>query len=138
MERWRRNPLSTPVKRKETVQVAEMNSATLVPMNKDQLNPEDEKLGRLLRESRTAPPLPPRFQDNVWRRIEGAKSPRALKSPAWLEVLAVWVLRPRLALAGVTALILAGAFLGARDGTQLARRDAQAHYLAAVAPNSLR
>ena len=107
-------------------------------MNKVQLNPEDEKLGRLLLESRTAPPLPPRFQDNVWRRIEAAEAPRALKSPAWLDVLAVWVLRPRLALAGVTALILAGVFLGVRDGAQLARRDAQAHYLAAVAPHPLR
>jgi len=115
-----------------------MNPATLIPMNQDRLNPEDEKLGRLLRESRAAPPLPPRFQDDVWRRIEAAEAPRALKSPAWLDALAGWVLRPRLALAGVAALILAGAFLGARDGAELARRDSQAHYLAAVAPNTLR
>jgi hypothetical protein len=34
--------------------------------------------------------------------------------------------------------VLAGGLLGVRDGVQHARQDAQAHYLAAVAPNSLR
>jgi hypothetical protein len=34
--------------------------------------------------------------------------------------------------------MLAGVLLGSHDGVQTARHDAQARYLAAVAPNSLR
>jgi hypothetical protein len=47
-------------------------------------------------------------------------------------------LRPRLALAAAAALMVAGALLGVREGSQLAKQDAQARYLAVVAPNSLR
>jgi hypothetical protein len=38
----------------------------------------------------------------------------------------------------VAALVLAGVLLGTYYGTQVARQDAQARYLAAVAPNLLR
>jgi hypothetical protein len=107
-------------------------------MNKENLNPDDAKLGALLRESRLAPPLPPRFEQNVWRRLEAAGTDRAVTSLTWLDALVVWALRPRLAFAAVAALVLTGAFLGMREGTQAARQDAQAQYLAAVAPNSLR
>jgi Mg2+/citrate symporter len=48
------------------------------------------------------------------------------------------VLRPRFALATATVMIVAGALLGVRNGSQMAHQDAQARYLAAVAPNSLR
>jgi hypothetical protein len=48
------------------------------------------------------------------------------------------VLRPRFAYATVTALVLAGALLGAHQGVQLAKQDAQARYVAMVAPNALR
>jgi hypothetical protein len=107
-------------------------------MKKENLNPEDAKLGSLLRESRAAPSLPPRFQDNVWRRIADTETASATDSPTWLDALTAFVLRPRLAFAAVAVLVLAGALIGVRDGSQLARRDAQARYLAAVAPNSLR
>jgi hypothetical protein len=96
----------------------------------------DARLGSLLHASRPSPALPPRFQDGVWRRIEEAEAPA--KSESWLDALAVLVLRPRFALATVSALVLAGVLLGAYDGTQVARQDAQARYLAAVAPNPLR
>jgi hypothetical protein len=110
----------------------------LILMNTENSNPADAKLSSLLRESRVAPSLPPRFQENVWRRVEGAEAPKPSGSLSGLEALAVWLLRPRLALAGVAALILLGAFLGLREGAQTARQDARAQYLAAVAPNSLR
>ena len=48
------------------------------------------------------------------------------------------MLRPRFAYATVTALVLAGALLGAHQGAQLAKQDAQARYVAMVAPNALR
>ena len=106
---------------------------------KENLNPTDTKLGALLRASRVAPALPPRFQENVWRRIEEAEAPvPSAHGLSWLDALAALVLRPRFALATVTILIVAGALLGMRDGSQIARRDAQTQYLAAVAPAALR
>ncbi|MGD0744670.1 MAG: hypothetical protein ABSA45_05905 [Verrucomicrobiota bacterium] len=116
-------------------------------MKKENLNPDpssaggfaeggDARLGELLRASLPSPALPPRFQDGVWRRIEEAEAPA--KSESWLDALAVLVLRPRFAFATVAAVALAGVLLGAYDGTQVARQDAQARYLAAVAPNPLR
>jgi hypothetical protein len=118
----------------------------LKPMNKENINPDpgfagasDARLGVLLRASRVAPAMPPRFQEGVWRRVEEAAVP--VKVPggiAWLDALATLVLRPRLAMATATVLIVAGALLGVREGNQLAKQDAQARYLAVVAPNSLR
>jgi hypothetical protein len=107
-------------------------------MKKENFNPDDAKLSSLLRESRVAPALPPRFQENVWRRIADVEAGKSAESPAWLGNLIAWVLRPRLALAALIALVLVGALFGMREGNQLARHDAQARYLAAVAPNSLR
>ena len=108
-------------------------------MNKENINPADAKLSTLLRASRVAPTLPPRFQEGVWRRIEEAAAPaKSNGGIAWLDALAALVLRPRLALATAIVLMVAGALLGVHDGSQMAHQDAKAHYLAAVAPNSLR
>jgi hypothetical protein len=108
-------------------------------MNKENINPSDAKLGALLRESRVSPALPPRFQEGVWRRIEEAVAPaKSTAGIAWLDALVTLMLRPRLALATATVLIIAGALLGVRDGNQMAHQDAQTRYLAAVAPHSLR
>ena len=107
-------------------------------MKKENFNPDDSKLSSLLRESRIVPSLPPRFQENVWRRIADVEADKSADSPVWLVSLIAWVLRPRLALAAITALVLVGALFGMREGNQLARHDSQARYLAAVAPNSLR
>jgi hypothetical protein len=121
------------------------NPAALEPMNKENINPDpgfaeasDAKLGALLRKSRVSPALPPRFQEGVWRRIEEADAPvESTGGFAWLDALVTLVLRPRFALATAAVLMIAGALLGVRDGSQMARQDAQARYLAAVAPNSL-
>ena len=115
-------------------------------MNKENFNSgpssaaaSDDRLDALLRTSRPAPSLPPRFQDAVWRRIEEAEAPaKSAGSVNRLDALAALVLRPRFAYATVAALVLAGVLLGTYNGTQVARQDAQARYLAAVAPNSLR
>ena len=108
-------------------------------MNKENINPADAKLGALLRESRIVPALPPRFKEGVWRRIEDAVAPsKSSGGIAWLDAFAVLILRPRLAFATVATLMLAGVLLGTYQGTQIVRQDAQAHYLAIVAPNSLR
>jgi hypothetical protein len=100
------------------------------------MNSDDPKLSALLRASRVSPSLPPRFQENVWRRIEDAQAPAS--SVSWLDALAALVMRPRYAYATVAVLVLAGILLGARDGSQIAKQAAQARYVASVAPNSLR
>ena len=106
---------------------------------KENMNPEDVKLIALLNESRISPALPPRFQENVWRRIEKVGAPVSSPSAlSWLDALAALVLRPRFAYATVVALMMAGSLLGVRQGAQLARHDAQARYVAMVAPNALR
>jgi hypothetical protein len=68
----------------------------------------------------------------------GSRSPGQIQRRHYLAALAALVLRPRLALATAAVLIVAGALLGVRDGNQMAHQDAQARYLAVVAPNSLR
>src|SRR5882672_104998 len=104
-------------------------------MNKENFNPDDAKLRALLNTARVSPPLPPRFQENVWRRIEDAEAPA--KSETWLDTLVALILRPRFAFATAAVLLFAGIFLGAHEGSQVARHDAQARYVASVAPNSL-
>ena len=105
-------------------------------MKKENFNSADAKLGALLRESRSFPALPPRFQQNVWRRIEDAEAP--VMPASWLDALANLILRPRFAVAAVAALMLIGVFAGMQEGRQMARHEAQLNYLAAVAPHSLR
>jgi len=108
-------------------------------MNKQNLDPDEAKFGALLRESRVSPPLPPRFQKNVWRRIEtSVENDVPVADGNWMDVLAGWVLRPRLAFAVAAVFVLAGVGLGWTKGMQLAQHEAHERYLAAVAPNSLR
>jgi hypothetical protein len=108
-------------------------------MKDPSFNTEPDWLGTLLRESRATPALPPRFQENVWRRIEYAVTHATpLEGVNWFDALAAWILRPRLACVAVAVLVLTGVGLGWSKGKQLARQDAQARYLAAVAPNPLR
>ena len=103
---------------------------------KENMNPDDTKFREVLRAARPSPSLPPRFQENVWRRIEEAEAPA--KSGSRLDAFAALVLRPRFAYATVATLMVAGVLLGTYQGTQTARQGEQARYLAAVAPNSLR
>ena len=103
---------------------------------KENMNSNDAKLSELLRESRVSPALPPRFQQNVWRRMEDAEAP--VKSESWLDGLAALILRPRFAFATAAVLLFAGVLLGTQKGSETVRHDAQARYLASVAPDSLR
>jgi hypothetical protein len=108
-------------------------------MKEQDFKSAEDKLGALLRESRATPSLPPRFQENVWRRIESTDARNVpVGNGNWLDVVAVWMVRPRLAFALAAVLVLTGLGLGWNKGEQLARYDAQARYLTAVAPHSLR
>lgn len=102
--------------------------------------PDDERLHALLRESRPAPPFPPRFQDSVWRRIENAETPAAqtASSFAWLERWVERLLMPRFALASLAFVLVAGGLMGVVSGGGAVKQQAQERYLSAVAPNALR
>jgi len=105
-------------------------------MKENQMPPDDPPLSELLRQSRVSPALPPRFQENVWRRLEAAEAPA--RRASWLESLAALILRPRFAAAGVAALLLTGVLAGTMEGQKTVRHEAQMNYLAAVAPHSAR
>ena len=103
------------------------------------LEPDDERLLSLLRNARPAPPLPPRFQEGVWRRIEGGEAPAA-ETPAtftWLEQWVKRLLLPRLALASLALLLTAGGLTGVITSGGVAKQQAQERYLSAVAPSTL-
>lgn len=100
--------------------------------------PDDEKLRTLLRGARPAPALPPRFQENVWRRIKNAEAHKVPAAAPWLDALAGWLMRPRLAFAVAAVLLVAGFGFGWNHGHENERQEAQNRYLAAVAPDILR
>jgi len=107
-------------------------------MNQKKFKQDEQKLGELLREARVAPLLPPRFQQNVWRRIENeGYRPSTSLGASWLDAFAVWLLRPRLAFAVAALLVLTGVGMGWSNGQQRYQDDAQSRYLAAVAPSVL-
>ena len=105
-------------------------------MKENENHSEGAPISALLRESRVSPALPPRFQQNVWRRIENSEAPA--KTETWLDALAARILRPRFAFAAATVLLVAGVCAGTLDGRQLARHDAEMNYLASVAPHAAR
>ncbi len=108
-------------------------------MNEEKLHPDDSKLSALLRESRAQSPLPPRFQEGVWRRIEEAEAPvEPAHTGSWVDAMVAWALRPRFAIAAAIVLIVAGSLVGVNEGRQMARREAEIRYVSSVAPNSLR
>jgi hypothetical protein len=82
-------------------------------MKPENSTPSDQALRQVLHEWKVASPLPPRFQEQVWRRIERADS--QVQVPAWLLLwrrLAAALARPTPALSYVTVLLLAGLLAG--------------------------
>jgi hypothetical protein len=82
-------------------------------MKADNPKQSDEALRRVLREWKVEAQLPPRFQEQVWRRVERNESPQA--TPKWLGLwqrLSTALARPSLAVSYVTVLLLAGLLAG--------------------------
>lgn len=74
----------------------------------------DERLRALLRSWVVDAPLPPRFQEQVWRRIERAEL--RPESPIWaviLRLVEVVLPRPKVAFAYVSVLLALGITAGA-------------------------
>jgi hypothetical protein len=100
-------------------------------MSENMMQSGDEKLGKLLRATRPVAELPPGFQNDVWRRIEKGEQPKA----GIVELLAGWFLRPRLATAGLAAVVLLAAGAGAIHGMKSGEREARDRYVASVDPS---
>jgi hypothetical protein len=83
-----------------------------------------EPLRRTLREWRVTEPLPPRFQEGVWRKIQQAEAGAAPATAtagwtlfkAWL---AAAVPRPAVAVAYLSVLLVAGMAAGYRQARQV-------------------
>src|SRR5690242_13548546 len=99
-------------------------------MKEDKLQPGDVKLSDVIRSGRPGAELPPGFQAAVWRRIEREEVARA----GLVERLAAWFLTPRLATAGLVAVVLLGACAGALRGIRTGEREARERYVASVDP----
>jgi hypothetical protein len=106
---------------------------------KDPLESSDESLRSLLRSARPAPPLPPRFQEGVWRRLESpeAAASQTPSSSAWLERWVERLLLPRFAVPSLALLLVAGGLTGVVTSAGAAKQQAQERYLSAVAPAPL-
>ena len=101
---------------------------------------DDAPLDTLLHEWKVKPSLPPRFNEQVWRRIERAEIAPA-RSVSLATVFANWIgtmlPRPALATAYVAVLLVIGASAGwnqARQETARVTSDLSARYAQAVDP----
>jgi len=93
----------------------------------------DDALSALLHAARPVPDVPADFAHAVWRRIEQAEaSERA--GWGWLDRLVEWLIRPRMAIAGLALVVVISAAAGMMSGTAVARQAALNRYLAAVTP----
>lgn len=100
-------------------------------MSEDVKQSGDEKFARLLRAARPNAELPPGFQKSVWRRIEQGERPAA----GVMELLAGWLLTPRLATAALAVVILLAAGAGAVQGMRTGEQEARDRYVASVDPS---
>jgi hypothetical protein len=88
-------------------------------MKPERPNEDQEAVRRVLREWKVTSPLPPRFVESVWRRIEKAEpaAPSVSNPTLWVAVktwLALTLPRPAFAISYVSVLLVAGLFAGYR------------------------
>jgi ferric-dicitrate binding protein FerR (iron transport regulator) len=101
-------------------------------------DPGEERLNQALREWRVAAPLPPRFQEQVWRKIEQA-APAPAANP-WSQLLALFdqlLARRRLAYSYLTAALVLGLALGwwqASEQNSTVNTDLSRRYVQSVDP----
>lgn len=102
-------------------------------MNSREDNKADDALSALLHTARPVPEVPADFAHAVWRRIEQTEaSERA--GWGWLDRWVEWLIRPRMAMAGLALVVVISGAAGMMSGTAVARQTALHRYLAAVSP----
>jgi hypothetical protein len=109
-------------------------------MKTNNSNENDTSLRALLQEWKPEASLPPRFQEQVWRRIERAET-APVPSVSLATVFANWLTnllpRPALATAYVAVLLVIGASVGwsqARQETARVTGELSARYAQTVDP----
>jgi len=105
-------------------------------MKSQQFDQNDESLRRVLREWRVETPLPPRFQEAVWRRIE-LNDNRSYNWTLLLTRLLGAIAKPSLAMSYLMVLLLAGILAGywqARITNTHAEEQLSARYVQVVDP----
>jgi len=107
-------------------------------MNTKEPAHDDKALHQLLQQWRADSPLPPHFQEGVWRRIERFKAPTA---PLIWGFLADWIgrllRRPALAVSYLAILLAVGATTGwtqARQETARVKGELGERYLRILDP----
>ena len=99
-------------------------------------NPNDAALSRVLQQLKVQAPLPPRFEEAVWRQIERGES----QAPGWLTMVARFLAalaRPSLASSYLAVLLLAGLLAGywqARAANAHAEAQLSARYVQMIDP----
>jgi hypothetical protein len=99
--------------------------------------PPEDPLHRLLAEWRVEASLPPRFQEQVWRRIEAVEAPTTTVWAVFRRWLEAAFARPRLAVAYVAVWISLGLVLGFHQGQTHSSRVEErlaASYIQSIAP----
>jgi hypothetical protein len=95
------------------------------------------QLEQALQEWRVTTPLPPRFQEQVWKRIERAEVPSISLGDAVRGWFTMAFGRPAFAVAYVSVLLLAGLALGFVQASQKAARwdrQLEARYVQSIDP----
>ena len=109
-------------------------------MKPDNSNENDAPLRALLNEWKSEAPLPPRFQEQVWHRIdrgEAHPAPTITFAQFFSNWIATRLPRPALAAAYVAVLLAVGASIGwsqARQETARVTGELSARYAQAVDP----
>jgi len=100
-------------------------------MNEEPMTPDEAKLSKLLRQGCPGVELPSGFQAAVWRRIE---KPQGVPVGI-MQLLAGWILRPKLAAAGLAVVVVLAAGAGAIRGVRSGEREARDRYVSSVDPS---
>jgi hypothetical protein len=105
-------------------------------MKAQHTNQNEEAFSRVLREWKIKNPLPPRFEESVWHRIQRSEA----QGPAWKEWfsrLASALTRPALGTSYLAVLLLAGLLAGywqARAANAQAEARLSARYVQVIDP----
>jgi len=92
-------------------------------MKPSQTHDDDQSLRRVLRHWTVDTPLPPRFQEQVWRRIARAETQPVPSPWAWLSRWVEGLLpRPKFAFSYVAALLVLGVAAGSLAAQATTRR----------------
>ena len=109
-------------------------------MNTNPSNENDPALRATLKEWKLTSPVPPRFQEQVWKLIERAEATTVSPGLVWASLtdwIATMLPRPALAVAYVTVLLAVGATVGWTQGRQETSRfgdELSVRYVRAVDP----